>query len=166
GQLGWQRGSPQRGRRPGDVDRSRRWRCDCTSADMADTKTQHDDEKLDETLAETFPASDPPANTVEIGIRTGESPAAEEPVVSDNRARSRFELTVEGQTAFLAYEQTDDTFTILHTEVPRQFRGRHLGEQLVDFAMDFARRQGLRTSIVCPFARTYLRRHPPSAATR
>jgi len=42
---------------------------------MANSKTQHDDEKLDETLDETFPASDPPANTVEIGIRTGESSA-------------------------------------------------------------------------------------------
>lgn len=133
---------------------------------MANPKTQHDDEKLDETLDETFPASDPPANTVEIGIRTGESPASEPPVVSDNRARSRFELTVEGQTAFLVYEQTDNTLTIVHTEVPTPLRGRHLGERLVDFAMDFARRQGLRTSIVCPFARSYLRRHPPSAATR
>ncbi|HEX7793131.1 MAG TPA: GNAT family N-acetyltransferase [Vicinamibacterales bacterium] len=132
---------------------------------MANTKTQHDDEKLDETIDESFPASDPPANTVEIGIRTGESPG-EQPVVSDDRARSRFELTVEGHTAFLAYEQTNDTFTILHTEVPPQLRGRHLGERLVDFAMDFAQRQGLRTSIVCPFARSYLRRHPPSAATR
>jgi hypothetical protein len=133
---------------------------------MANTRTQHDEEKLDETLDETFPASDPPANTVEIGIRTGESPAEEEPIVSDNRARSRFELTIEGQTAFLAYEQANDTLTIVHTEVPTPLRGRHLGERLVDFAMDFARRQGLRTSIVCPFARSYLRRHPPSAATR
>jgi predicted GNAT family acetyltransferase len=142
---------------------------------MANTNTQHDDEKLDETLDESFPASDPPANTVEIGIRTGESRSSdranraapgEEPDVSDNRARSRFELTVEGHTAFLAYEQTNDTFTILHTEVPTPLRGRHFGERLVDFAMDFARREGLRTSIVCPFARAYLRRHPPSAATR
>jgi len=78
---------------------------------------------------------------------------------------ARFELTVEGHTAFLAYEQTNDTLTIVHTEVPTPLRGRHLGERLVDFAMDFARRQGLRTSIVCPFARTYLRRHPPSSAT-
>jgi uncharacterized protein len=133
---------------------------------MANTNTRHDDDKLDETLDETFPASDPPANTVEIGIRTGESPAGEQPVVSDNRERSRFELTVEGQTAFLVYERTNDTFTIVHTEVPTQLRGRHLGERLVDFAMDFARHQGLRTSIVCPFARAYLRRHPPSTATR
>lgn len=133
---------------------------------MTNTKTQHDDEKLDETLDETFPASDAPANTVETGIRTGESSGVEEPTVSDNRARSRFELTVDGQTAFLVYERTSDTLTIVHTEVPMELRGRHLGERLVDFAMDFARREGLQTSVVCPFARSYLRRHPPSSPTR
>ena len=130
------------------------------------TKTQHDDEKLDETLDETFPASDAPANTVEIGIRTGESPGGAQPSISDNRGRSRFELTLEGHTAFLVYERTNDAFTIVHTEVPPELRGRHLGERLVDFAMDAARREGLRSAVVCPFARTYLRRHPPSSPTR
>jgi predicted GNAT family acetyltransferase len=133
---------------------------------MTNTKTQHDDEKLDETLDETFPASDAPGNTVEIGIRTGESPGHDQPSVSDNRARSRFELTIDHQTAFLVYERTNDSFTIVHTEVPPELRGRHLGERLVDVAMDFARREGLRTSVLCPFARTYLRRHPPSSSMR
>ena len=32
------------------------------------------DSKLDEALEETFPASDPAANTVETGIRSGELP--------------------------------------------------------------------------------------------
>jgi len=32
---------------------------------------QRRDDKLDEALQETFPASDPPANTVETGIRVG-----------------------------------------------------------------------------------------------
>ncbi len=129
-------------------------------------KTRHEDEKLDETIDESFPASDAPANTVEIGIRTGDASVSEQPGISDNGARSRFELTVEGQTAFLVYERTNDTLTIVHTEVPAALRGRHFGERLVDFATEFARREGLRTSVVCPFARAYLRRHPPSSATR
>lgn len=134
-------------------------------AGVMNMKTQHEDEKLDETLDETFPASDPPANTVEVGIRTGES-SGEQPSPSDNTGRSRFELTVDGRTAFLAYERTRDSLTIVHTEVPRELRGRHLGEQLVDFAMDFGRRDGLRISVECPFARSYLRRHPPASPTQ
>jgi hypothetical protein len=38
---------------------------------------QKDDRDLDEILDETFPASDPPANTVETGIRVGAIPAGE-----------------------------------------------------------------------------------------
>jgi hypothetical protein len=43
------------------------------------------DSKLDEALEETFPASDPPANTVETGIRTGETPPPPIAPVSGNR---------------------------------------------------------------------------------
>jgi hypothetical protein len=131
-----------------------------------DTKSQHDDEQLDEILDETFPASDAPANTVETGIRTGEPDSSSQLEVSDNRALSRFELIVDGHTAFLAYERTSDSLTLIHTEVPPELRGRHLGETLVEGALHIARSEGLRVSVVCPFARAYLRRHPPSPPTR
>jgi uncharacterized protein len=127
---------------------------------------QHDDEKLDESLDETFPASDAPANTVETGIRTGESIPSSQLDVADNRAFSRFELIVDGHTAFLAYERTSDSLTLIHTEVPPELRGRRLGEALVEAALSVARGEGLRVSVVCPFARAYLRRHPPSPPTR
>jgi hypothetical protein len=127
---------------------------------------QHDDDKLDETIDETFPASDAPGNTVEIGIRTG-TPSSSAPLeVSDNRALSRFELTVDGRTAFLAYERTTDSLTVIHTEVPPELRGRRLGERLVEAALEDGRRDGLKISVVCPFARAYLRKHPPSPPIR
>ena len=52
------------------------------------------DRELDETLEETFPASDAPANTVETGIRIG--PVPRPPAVTDNREASQFELAVDG----------------------------------------------------------------------
>jgi hypothetical protein len=45
---------------------------------MAETPAQHADRSLDEALEETFPASDPPANTVETGIGI-DVPASETP---------------------------------------------------------------------------------------
>jgi predicted GNAT family acetyltransferase len=127
-----------------------------------DLGRQRDDDKLDEALEQTFPASDPLANTVETGIRIGNPPLSSRPSVSDNPALKRFELTIDGHTAFLAYDRTDDTLTLKHTEVPDALRGRHLGEALVRFALDVGRFEGLLIVVVCPFARAHLREHRSS----
>jgi len=124
---------------------------------------QHDDDKLDETIEETFPASDAPGNTSVIARLPATELLSQ---ISDNRARNRFELAIDGHTAFLAYERTTDSLTLLHTEVPVELRGRHLGEALVEGALEIGRREGLRIAVVCPFARAYLRRHPPSPPLR
>src|SRR5690242_18857205 len=113
-----------------------------------------DDRKLDETIEQTFPASDAPANTVETGIRSG----APSPV--DHESQHRFEVSVNGHTAYLVYDRTPTTMTVIHTEVPRELRGQHFGEMLVDAAVEDARQRRLRLVVECPFARVYLRRHP------
>jgi len=118
------------------------------------------DRKLDEVLEETFPASDAPANTVETGI--GVPSRAADSSVSDNRALNRFELTLDGHTAFLAYERTPNALTLIHTEVPDTLRGQHLGDRLVEAALEAGRSSGLRIVAVCPFVKAYLRRHPPA----
>ena len=119
-----------------------------------------EDDKLDEALEETFPASDPPANTVETGIRTGD-PKPLAAAVADNRAANRFEVTIDGHTAFLVYERTHDALTLVHTEVPDPLRGRHVGDALVEAALDAGRSEGLRIVAVCPFVRAYLHKHRP-----
>jgi predicted GNAT family acetyltransferase len=118
--------------------------------------------KLDEALEETFPASDPAANTVETGIRTGELPAPAVAGVTDNRALTRFELSLNGGTAFLLYERTHTALTLIHTEVPPELRGRHAGAALVSAALQVARSEGLQIIALCPFVRAYLRKHPPA----
>jgi predicted GNAT family acetyltransferase len=85
--------------------------------------------------------------------------------VVDNPALSRFEMPVDGQTAFLAYERTGDSIGLMHTEVPEAFRGRGFGEALVKGALEGARAQGLRIVAVCPFVRAYMRKHPPGAGS-
>jgi len=127
---------------------------------MGDSKSRAD-AKLDETLEETFPASDAPANTVVTGIGGGEPPPSASGSVADNRARNRFEIVVNGETAFLLYKRTDDALTLIHTEVPATLRGHHLGDTLVEAALQSARVAGLRIVVVCPFAQAYMRKHPP-----
>ncbi|HEX7136982.1 MAG TPA: GNAT family N-acetyltransferase, partial [Vicinamibacterales bacterium] len=117
-----------------------------------------DDRDLDETLEETFPAGDAPANTVETGIRVDGVPMAA--AVIDSREARRFELIVDGQTAFLNYERTPESLVLVHTEVPLSLRGRHLADVLAKAAIDRALADGLQVIAVCPFVQAYLRKHP------
>lgn len=116
-----------------------------------------DDEDLDETLEETFPASDAPANTVETGIHLAAAPD-----VSDNREKTRFELTIDGQTAVLYYERTPHSLVLVHTEVPPPIRGRHIADVLAKAAIDRAHADRLQIVAVCPSVKAYLRKHPES----
>lgn len=83
--------------------------------------------------------------------------------IVDNTTQSRFELTVEGQTAVLVYERTPDELRLIHTEVPPALRGRGLAEELVKAALERGRADGLRIVAICPYVRAYLRKHPPSS---
>jgi predicted GNAT family acetyltransferase len=117
--------------------------------------------KLDETIEETFPASDAPANTVETGIRVGpDATNVRELSVRDNTGKERFEIAVEGQIAFLQYRREPQTLVLIHTEVPLSLRGHGLASRLSQWALDTARGEGLRTLVLCPFVRTYLKKHP------
>ena len=79
--------------------------------------------------------------------------------VTDNSARQRYELAIEGASAFLTYERTSDSIRLLHTEVPERLRGRGFGQALVKGVLDRARGDGLRVVAVCPFVRAYLDKH-------
>ncbi len=120
---------------------------------------EYSERDLDEALEETFPASDPPANTVETGIMPRELPPVVEPRVFDNPSRSRFELLVEEETAFLMYKRGPLGLTLLHTEVPEHLRGRGLGTALVKAAIESGRAEGLRVIAECAFAKAYIRKH-------
>ena len=121
-----------------------------------------DDRDLDETLEETFPASDPPANTVVIGAQI--DPLAVLPPVIANPAEHRFELAVAGETAVLNYERTGKSIILVHTEVPPALRGRHLADVLAKAAIESAHAEGLQVIAVCPLVKAYLRKHPAKFA--
>jgi len=80
--------------------------------------------------------------------------------VIDNAARNRFELAVEGRTAFAAYAIDGDVVTFTHTVVPPEFEGRGIASRLIDHALGEAKARGLKVVPQCPFVAAYIRKHP------
>ncbi len=83
-----------------------------------------------------------------------------EPPIRDNLETGRFEITIRGETAYLEYARGPSELVLVHTEVPRALSGRGLASRLARHALDLARAEGLRVSVVCPFALGYVERHP------
>ena len=83
--------------------------------------------------------------------------------VRDDAARNRFELDADGHIAFSNYKRADGVLTILHTEVPKALEGHGIGSAWIRGVLDTARSQGLKVIAVCPFAKTYIGRHPEYA---
>jgi uncharacterized protein len=89
---------------------------------------------------------------------------SEAPLVTDNEAASRFEAEAEGHVAELTYRRNGRRLVLIHTDVPSELEGRGIGAALVTAAVDRAARDGLTVVPLCPFARSWLRRHRDVAA--
>jgi hypothetical protein len=88
----------------------------------------------------------------------------DEQAVLVNEDLSRFELEVEGHTAYITFTRDGGSMTLKHTEVPSELEGRGVGSRLVRGALDYVERNGLGLVPQCPFVRSYLQRHPDDAA--
>ncbi|TPE63345.1 N-acetyltransferase [Sandaracinobacter neustonicus] len=71
--------------------------------------------------------------------------------VTDNVGRSRYELVVDGVTAFAEYRLLGDRIVFPHTVVPPEIGGRGVGGRLVNAALDDAERRGLAVVAECSF---------------
>jgi hypothetical protein len=83
--------------------------------------------------------------------------------VRDNKSRQRFELDVDGATAFANYRLTPDAVIITHTETPAALRGRGIASELVKGALEMIRADGLKVVAGCGFVVDYLQKHPEYA---
>ena len=84
--------------------------------------------------------------------------------VVDNTARHRLELDVDGQLAHLDYTESPGRLTLVHTVVPEALGGRGLGGLLVQAALAKAIAGSLAVVPQCPYAKSWLDKHPDAAA--
>jgi uncharacterized protein len=84
-----------------------------------------------------------------------------QPVIVDAEAAQRYEAHVEGDLAgFLDYVVKRGRLALVHTEVLPGREGKGIAGALAAFALDDARRRGLRVIATCPYVRAYVERHP------
>ena len=85
--------------------------------------------------------------------------------VVDNVQRHRLELHVDDHLAHLDYTDDGGVLTLVHTEVPDELGGRGLGGVLVQAGLAKALAGNRRLVPQCPFAKSWLDKHPDAAAT-
>ena len=72
----------------------------------------------------------------------------------------RYLITLDGETAGIAHYQMHGNWRVFtHTVVDERFEGKGLGSQLVRFALDDTRAQGMRIVPRCPFVHAYIDKH-------
>lgn len=83
--------------------------------------------------------------------------------VRNNVALHRYELDVEGGTAFANYRLAPGKVIITHTETPFALRGRGIASLLVKGALEQIRAEGKKVVAGCSFVADYLASHPETA---
>jgi uncharacterized protein len=94
--------------------------------------------------------------------------SADAPVITDNPAKSRYELHVGAELAgFVVYELGDEgnsqLISLVHTEIEPAFQGARLATRLARFSLDDARKRGLAVLPYCPYITSWIKNHPQYA---
>jgi predicted GNAT family acetyltransferase len=81
--------------------------------------------------------------------------------IRDNPRELRYEL-VENDTVVgeIRYRRENGAVALVHTDVDPVYEGKGLAGALVEGALQDLRERGVRVIPVCPFVRSWLRRHP------
>jgi hypothetical protein len=85
---------------------------------------------------------------------------ADTPPVVRNDKTHRFEVTIDGQTAFAEYNLVHDALVLPHTVVPEALGGRGIAGALAEAALAYAHEQGLKVKPFCSYIAGYITRHP------
>ena len=78
-----------------------------------------------------------------------------------NEEKRRFELDVDGHTAFIEYlVDKDHVMYLTHTEVPSALEGKGVGKTIVSQTLEYLKVNGFKLAPLCPFVAAYLKRNP------
>lgn len=79
--------------------------------------------------------------------------------VTDNPARSRYEMDVDGQTVFANYRREGERLIVTHVEAPVALRGTGAAGRFMAGLMEQVRAEGLKVVPLCGYAAGWIRAH-------
>lgn len=80
--------------------------------------------------------------------------------VTNNPAQSRYELVEDGHVAYAEYREHGDVLSINYVFSPPELRGKGTAGRLMQGVMEDIKAQGLKTTPICGYAASWLKRHP------
>ncbi|WP_293810987.1 GNAT family N-acetyltransferase [uncultured Bosea sp.] len=80
--------------------------------------------------------------------------------VVENPEQNRFELSLDGGTALVAYRRDGQRLVLVHTEVPEQFAGQGVGSRLAKGVFELLRASKRKAVVRCEFLKGWLAKHP------
>lgn len=81
------------------------------------------------------------------------------PVVKNNETQ-RFELTVDGYTAFIDFKEHNEVIALIHTESPEELAGRGAATALIEKTLAYLEENNNVLVPLCPLVFAYIKRHP------
>ena len=77
--------------------------------------------------------------------------------VTKKESAGKFFISIDGKEAHLKYRmRTENTIDYFSTFVPPEYRGHSYGDELVTYALDYARTNNLKVIATCPFVKEFL----------
>ncbi len=80
--------------------------------------------------------------------------------IINNAKQQQFEISENNELAILVYRFYKDAIALMHTEVPDVLGGKGIASALAKHAFEWAKEHNKKVMIYCPFAASYLKRHP------
>ena len=79
--------------------------------------------------------------------------------VVKNNSNHRFELTVDGFTAFIDFKEKDNVIKLIHTESPPELAGRGVATALIEKTLVYLEENNYKLIPLCPLVFAYIKRH-------
>lgn len=80
--------------------------------------------------------------------------------VYNNKELLRFEVTLDDSLAYIEYRYYKKDIAFMHSFVPDTMQGKGVGTLMAQAALAFAREEGKKIMLYCPFVSKYVKEHP------